>query len=347
MQPRNFVILAAIAGVSLGLATAALLVQDRPLASTVLDQPLVPGLAAKINDVVRIETTGPGGGAALERHGDDGWTVAEKNGFAADRQAVVGLLRRLSDLRIVEAKTALPDRLARLDLEDPGRPGAQSQRVVLKNAAGQTIEDLVLGKRAFGVLGPGRSGTYVRLTDQSQAWLTDADITLPGAPTDWISTDVIDIPQDRVKLVSLEPQDGVLVTTSRESVQAAEFDLAGVPAGEKADQAKLTELAQLFSPLALIDIRPVAEIAFYEAPQKARLETFDGLSVVFTWISLPDASWIRLDTVTAADTATQDVKDEAAEIAKRTSGWAFHVGGYVTDELGKKLPDLLVKPDAS
>jgi hypothetical protein len=119
MQPRNFVILAAIAGVSVGLAAAALMAQDHPLTSTSLDQPLAPGLAPRINDVVRIEISGPDGAATLERHEGDGWTVAEKNGFAADERAVVTLLRKLGELRIVEAKTALPDRLPRLELGGP------------------------------------------------------------------------------------------------------------------------------------------------------------------------------------------------------------------------------------
>ncbi len=347
MQPRNFTILAAITGVSLVLAGAALLVQDRPLTSTSLDQPLAPGLAPKINDVVRIEISGPEGAATLERHEGDGWTVAEKNGFAADDRAVVGLLRKLSDLRIVEAKTALPDRLPRLDLGDPAAPDARARRVVLKDAAGQTIEDLVVGKRSFGVFGPGRAGTYMRFGDQNQAWLTDSEITLPTAVEDWISSDVIDLAADRVKLVSLEPPDGVLVTTSRASPTAAQFDLAGVPAGRQADQAKLDELAQVFAQLTLLDVRPVAEVAFYEAPERVRVETFDGLTVVCTWISLPDASWLRVDTVTAGETASPEVKAEAERIAKRTSGWAFHIGGYVTEQLGQKLDDLLVKPEQS
>ena len=347
MQPRNFIILAAVAGISLGLATAALIAQDRPLTTSSLDQPLTPGLAGKVNDVVRIEASGPDGSATLERHVGEGWTVAEKGGFPADDAAVVGLLRKLSELRIVEAKTALPERLARLQLEDPTKPGAQSGRIVLKDAAGRTIEDLVIGKRAADATGSGQSGTYVRLNGQSQAWLTDADLAHSTAAADWIATDVIDIARNRVKLVSLEPDNGVLVTTSRASPDAASFDLAGVPAGESADQAKLDELAAVFSPLTLIDIKPVAEVAFHQAPQKARVETFDGLSVQFTWISLPDASWLKVDTAAAAPGASKEVQDEASRIAKRTSGWAYHVGGYVTEELGKKLADFLVKPDAS
>jgi Domain of unknown function (DUF4340) len=218
---------------------------------------------------------------------------------------------------------------------------------VLKDAAGATIQDLVVGKRAFGVFGPGRAGTYVRLGDQNQAWLTDTEIALPTTIEDWISSDVIDLASNRVKLVSLEPQDEVLVTTSRASPDAAQFDLAGIPAGRVADQSKLDELAQVFSQLTLLDVRPVAEIAFYDAPERVRVETFDGLTVVFTWISLPDASWMRVDTVTAADSASPEVKAEAERIAKRTSGWAFHVGGYITEQLGQKLDDLLVKPEES
>jgi hypothetical protein len=347
MQPRNFVILAAIAGISVGLATAALVVSDAPLTSTSLNRPLAPDLAAKVNDVVRIEISGPDGRTTLERHEGRGWTVAEKKGFAADQRAVVTLLRKLGELRIVEPKTALPERLARLELEDPAGESARSRRVVLQEAGGQPVADLVVGKRAFGVFGPGRAGTYVRLADESQAWLSDGDLTPSGDPDEWIDSDIVDLSADRVKLVSLEPQDGVLITTSRTSPDDANFDLAGVPAGQVADQAKLTELSQLFAQLTLMDVRPVAEIAFYAAPQRVRVETFDGLTVVFTWLSQPDASWLRVDTVTAADTASQEVKDEAARIAAHTSGWAFEVGGYVTEQLGQKLDDLLEQPDES
>ena len=347
MQPRNFVILAAIAGISVGLATAALVVSDAPLTSTSLNRPLVPDLATRINDVVRIEISGPDGQTTLESHEGRGWTVAEKRGFAADQRAVVTLLRKLGELRIVEAKTALPERLARLELEDPASESARSHRVVLQEAGGQPVADLVVGKRAFGVFGPGRAGTYVRLAEESQAWLSDGDLTALSDPDEWIESDIVDLDADRVKLVSLEPQDGVLVTTSRTTPDDADFDLAGVPAGRVADQAKLTELSQLFTQLTLMDVRPVAEIAFYEAPQRVRVETFDGLTLVFTWLSQPDASWLRVDTVAAADTASQEVKDEAARIAAHTSGWAFQVGGYVTEQLGQKLDDLLEDHDQS
>ena len=39
--------------------------------------------------------------------------------------------------------------------------------------------------------------------------------------------------------------------------------------------------------------------------------------------------------------------NEAARIAAHTSGWAFQVGGYVTEQLGQKLEDLLERPDES
>lgn len=347
MQPRNFVILAAVAGLSLGLAGAALLMQDRPSSSSTLDQPLAPSLSSKINDVARIEVSGPDGTATLERREGRGWVVLEKGGFAADERAIVALLRKLSELRIVEAKTALGDRLPRLELEDPTKAGAKSRSVVLKDAAGQLLDSLVVGKRAFGIFGAGRTGTYVRLANSTQAYLTDSEIELPTGVIEWMSTDIIDLAEDRVKLVSLEPEGGVLVTTSRASSEAAEFDLAGIPAGRVADQTKLSELSRVFSQLSLIDIRPVAEVAFYEAPQRVRVETFDGLTVGLTWISLPDASWIRVESVTANDAAPPEVKEEAARLLVRTNGWAFHVGSYITEQLGQKLDDLLVNPSAS
>lgn len=347
MQPRNFLALAAIAGVSVCLAAAALVFQDRPMSSTSLDQPLAPGLAPRINEVVRIEVSGPEGAASLERREAGNWVVAEKDGFAADDRAVVTLLRRLGELRIIEAKTALPDRLARLELEDPAAPDARSRRVVLKDAAGQPVEDLVVGKRAFGVLGAGRTGTYVRFADQSQAWLTDAEIVLPSSVDEWISSDVVDLEAERVKLISLEPEDGVLVTTSRAGPEIPTFDLAGIPYGRIADQAKLDELAQVFSPLSLIDVQPLAGVFFPSSASRVRVETFDGLMLVLTWVSLPDASWLKVDSVSATETASAQVQEEAARIAARTSGWAFHVGGYVTEQLGQKLDDLVTRREDS
>ncbi|HEX2524769.1 MAG TPA: DUF4340 domain-containing protein [Geminicoccus sp.] len=347
MQPRNFTILVAITGVSVVLAAGALLIQDRPLTSTALNQLLAPDLAARINDVGRIQVIGSEGAVTVERREAGNWVVVEKGGFAADEKAVLTLLRKLGELRVVEAKTALPERLPRLELEDPKVPEAKSHGLVLQDQAGTPIASLVVGKRAFGMFGPGQTGTYVRFADASQAYLTDSEITLPAGATEWISSEVIDLPEDRVKLVSLEPENGVLVTASRASADAPAFDLAGIPTGQAADQAKLGELARLFSQLSLLDVRPAAEVAFYEAPQRVRVETFDGLTVVFTWLSLPEASWLKVDTVTAADTAAPEVKEEAARIAARTEGWAFHVGGYITEQLSQKLDDLLVKPEES
>ena len=58
---------------------------------------------------------------------DQGWSLAEKAGYPIDPAKVRDLALALANLQLVEAKTADPKRLERLELGEPGTDGATSR----------------------------------------------------------------------------------------------------------------------------------------------------------------------------------------------------------------------------
>ena len=88
------------------------------------DTPLLPALQEAINDVASVAVTTADGTVTLER-GEGGWTLAEKAGYAARADRVRTLLFELRDARVLEQKTANPDRFTRLGLDRTGRRGLE------------------------------------------------------------------------------------------------------------------------------------------------------------------------------------------------------------------------------
>ena len=163
------------------------------------------GLLDRLNDVQTIKVTGGGQTLTMTRTADGKWQLAERGGYPADYKKARELALGLASLQLVEAKTAKADRLARLELGDPAKPDAKSHQVDLLDKDGKTLATAIVGKTKYGLYGGGRSGVYVRRGGEDQAWLAAGELSVPSSPTDVVSRDIIDIPQDEIGRVTLGP----------------------------------------------------------------------------------------------------------------------------------------------
>ena len=77
---------------------------------------MFPELLDRLNDVREIRITMPAGKLTVTAT-DQGWSLAEKAGYPIDPAKVRDLALALANLQLVEAKTADPKRLERLELE--------------------------------------------------------------------------------------------------------------------------------------------------------------------------------------------------------------------------------------
>jgi hypothetical protein len=384
MSPRNFVILAGATAVSLALAIGAIVGRDVPVTAQPAATALFPGLIDRANEVRTVRVTGPDARTITLEAGEQGWKLKEKGGYPVKAEEVRKLVLGLAGLQLVEAKTAQPDRLQRLELEDPaGGKDAKSRLIELLAQDGQPVASAVVGKSKPGLYGGGRSGVYVRRAGEAQSWLAAGSLELPGDGLDLAERQVVDFPMTRIARVTLGLGGPSPIRIHRPDTDTLPYDVdAAPPEGREIDRDKVEQVAGSLGLLTFQDVKPVAGLALPPDARRTRYETFDGLAVEVTaarigegdaaerWVTLSVAA---LDPATAAapspaappageqvagtaqpagDTAAQPAEkpaaERAAELDARVRGWAYKVSPYVGDRLGADLEALLAdRQDAS
>jgi hypothetical protein len=357
MSPKGFAVLAAATALSLGLAAWAVTARDVPLAASRQAEPMFAGLLDRLNDVQTIKVTGGGQTLTMTRTADGKWQLAERGGYPADYKKARELALGLASLQLVEAKTAKADRLARLELGDPAKPDAKSHQVDLLDKDGKTLATAIVGKTKYGLYGGGRSGVYVRRGGEDQAWLAAGELSVPSSPTDVVSRDIIDIPQDEIGRVTLGADGPAPIVAAKADRNAPSYALEPPPPeGRKADEEKVNRLAGTLSSLTMQDVKPIAEVTFPPDAPKARFETWDGIDVDVRAATTGDGDkaehWMSF-TVAAGEPlapapvpaegqpAPKPAPERAAELKSRLDGWAFKLSEYMAGRIGWKMYDLL------
>lgn len=361
MSPYSFLVLLGATAISVGLATSAVMSRDVPVTARPGGERFAPALMDRANDVREVRITGPGAAKITVRAEGDGWRVVEKGNFPAKPAEVRKLVLQLANLEVVEAKTALPERLPRLELEDPGKDGTKSRLVELLGEGGAPVTAAVVGKTRFGLYGGGRSGIYVRHADAPQAWLAGGSLELPSDALDLVDSEVIDVPVADVARVTLgvgaEP---IVVHRAETGTQNFTVD-AAVPEGRELDPVKVEEVAGMLGALSMQDVKPAAGLTLPPDVRRSRVETFDGLAVEVTVARSGEGDaaehWVQLaasatepapPAAAAAKEGAVPPAERATELNRRVQGWAFKVQPYLGDRFGASLDALLAeKPPAS
>ncbi|MEQ8659812.1 MAG: hypothetical protein RLW62_03250, partial [Gammaproteobacteria bacterium] len=125
-------------GRTLGLALVTLVViagawkvtQDKAPQTEVSRSQLYAGLLDRLNDIERVRLTNGDTETVLARAGER-WLLASKDGYPADGSAVRRAVLQVAGLRVVEPKTASPERYARLGVQDVDADGADGTLVEL------------------------------------------------------------------------------------------------------------------------------------------------------------------------------------------------------------------------
>ncbi len=370
MSLRAFLALLAVTVASVALAAWAVATRDVPVTTLALDRPFLPDLASKVEQVAEI-TVRTAERTMTARRTDGGWVLAEAADYPVDPEQVRGIVLGLAEMRLLEAKTDNPDRLARLELEPLDREGAKSRLVTLRDADGNVLAEVVLGKRKFSLYGPGKAGMYVRLADSNQAWLADRAIEVPDEPLDWLERKILELPKEQIAEAVLQPGTADAAILRRTNPEQEEFVMVGLPAGRELDQEKVGRLTGAFGTMSMLDIAAADGKEGLEPRGRAIFRTFDGPEVevaVSTVGEGDDAEWWialavregapRRPAAQPAATGTESTDDasggekaeapaklDVAALQKSFAGRIFKVSRYVAERFAWKAEDLL-KPVA-
>ena len=329
MKRRTLAILGGAAAVAVG--GAILLTPDGTEAPPPSQAVLAfPNLAARLPSVARLEVLKHDSALVVVRSGDN-WVLPSKADYPVRPERVRELLTGLTELRLVEQRTANPEMLERLGLEDPARPGATSQHLRLLDANGGVVAELILGRRRVRTQGNLPEAIYVRRVGENQSWLAEGRISADADPQLWLDRDVVNLPRERVRRVTIRREGEPELVLTRPGEADAQLAITTPAEAPAVDETSIDEVGRGFEFLTFLDVRREAEVPG-ESLGEGHFELTDNLAIRVRVHKQGEAVWVIL--VAEGDA-------EAARLNARWRGWAFQVGPWKEKAFVPRIADLV------
>jgi len=349
MNQRALIIVAAIAA---GFVALVLFTGESTDSPATLRELLLPELQAQLENVDQVNIVGPGGQAiATLQKSAQGWTVLERDGYAADLGKIRTLLLALAEARTLEGKTSDPAYYDRLGVQSVTASDATGIGVSARY--GSTVSPLV-------ILGDdvGDSYRYARRDDQARSFLIDRSPEVPRDTAQWLVTDIVDIRGTRIQRVTVSHADGEQVVISKATAGQSNFDVADVPEDRELLYPGVANV--IGNSLRELKLEDVAALGADPAAAETVTEfkTFDGLVVTVRATTQGDQSWLSFeasfDTEQAVEFASEavdeplagadagpDPRQEAELINSRVASWRYRIPSHQHDQMTRRMADLL------
>ena len=329
----------AAAVIVLVLVVAALWVGTRDRSDKVVSSLLYPGLAEQVKTAERVQFYTAGDQLALDltRSGDR-WSVAQREGYAADVGKVGVLLQNVAELRILEAKTTDAAHYGTLGVEDLTTPTAQGVRVVITGSGNTELANLIVGKPASG-----REATYVRKAGDAASWLVNR-LPVARTPGAWISPLVFHVDTDRIQQATIKLAGKPDVVLTKAERTTPNFAISGKPL---ANPSAANGVAAGLIAVEADDVQRSAALADRPPAARATYRMFDGLELELRGWVIDGNHWLAVvpsfnpqlanryanderpeNTSTAFWRTPEQAKQEAERIGERVNGWAYRVPSY-------------------
>lgn len=309
MRAKAVGILAVVTGAAvLGAAIAYSSRSAERVAESGSGEELFPNLSDRVNDVSRLVIEKGSDRLELERRGES-WVIASKGGYPAKFETVKKTIMQVSELRSVEPKTARAELHSRIGVQDPGE-GAESMRVSLDGAAGETLASVIVGQRTWQ---GGKSHVYVRKGGEPQSWLAEGTIDADASVLTWTDRELLRLDQSRIRSVTVIHPDGTSYTLSRPDSTQRNFTLENPPEGRSlTSESAGNPIATNLSYLGLSDVMASSEGTLdFTGAVEATYRTFDGLVVTVRTIETEDLkTWAE---ISASVELPEDAAGESAE----------------------------------
>jgi hypothetical protein len=277
-----------------------------------------------VNDVTAILLSGPDGRVSLER-GELGWGVTERSAYPTDFERVSALILKMSDLEALQSVPVAEADYGALSLRTQGADIPREEagtRVELKNAAGQTLAAIVLGKTHTtapeGIrpeIGGTASGRYVMpVAGGGNAYLVSETFSdLQTNPSAWI--DKAFVRPGMPRRVEVKSKDGSWVL--QREVPGGQWTMEGLRKNQSLDMSKAMSIDSMFTGMAVADVPDGPDDArlkpLQDNPVIVTADTFEGIRYVLT-IGRGDGDNLP---VSVAAEALPDEAEPASEEAKK------------------------------
>lgn len=344
MTSKSLTILGSLAVVLIGVAL--LMSQPDKSGQSNEGQHFFPGLMEKVNDVSELIVTAQTGTITIMRKGES-WTVKEKHNYPANmekiRESVVGL----GELKILEAKTKKPELYKKLGLEDIEAEGSVSTGVTLKDDAGGTMADAIVGKQQPSKGSLGQDEVYIRKPGDPQTWLVLGKFSVEKIPSEWLDKDFLEIEPKRVRRVNITHPGNAKLTLEKQNPDGSDFTVVNLPDGKEVQsQFAVNNVVSTVTSLLLDDVKPQSEVSFDDkAAVTATFQTFDGLEGTVKLLRKDEKSYVKVSAAFNADLIWKSEPKENSETDKE--GEEKNADGKNTEKKKADKPKpSKIKPEA-
>jgi hypothetical protein len=318
-----------------------------------------PKLVEHINEVAVIEIASKGERFTVIGEGST-WGVVEKNNYAVPRATIRNFILSLSELRLVEPKTAMADRYQRLEIADIDQEDGAGIGVTLMDKSGTVLADAIIGRRKYFLYVDGRGGTYLRRAGEAQSWLAEGEMDFDGRSKDWMERLTFEVDLAIVRRITITQPTGAKLQIEKATAEDEHFAVEGAPD----DRALKTEteadrLAQVVQKFEFADVLPADQKALEGAMHRAVYTSFDGTRIRFQVMTDPEPEdkkpnltvdpirWAIISADVGPD-VTDDTREAATALADRinavTNGWIFQLEDLDGRRTTKALLDLYKQP---
>ena len=345
MTPRTVAILMLCAIVSVGAAVYGGTQRVNFEDSNFEGQRLFPELLDKAGSVAEIAITQNGKTMTFDMK-DGKWSLRESDGYPVHGNLPAKVIFSLANMELLEQKTAIPARFEKLQLRDPSDSESKAQKVVMKDAGGTVLAELIVGRANTFLPTTTAGGMYVRRPGEDQAWLVRGLVDIGVEPRDWLQRDIVDIKPERIAHVEVTQPDGEKLIVEPSKDAKGEFAFANMPAGMvlKSEYAP-RNIAALLGGFVLNDVRRSEHVQL--DPAEAYVSDFtstDGISVELRIWSKDESQYMTVEASYIGSDPASDAAKQASGIAARTQGWTYIIPEYQYQQVAKKMSDMIEKP---
>ncbi len=299
--------------------------------------------------------------------------MVERDGFPVRFEMAKEALVQLAGLRVRERKTSKAENYATLGVTDEPAAGTETRHVTVRAADATTLVDLIVGKsrQTKGMESPGH---YVRRAGEPTAWLVEGDLKLATKRNDWTETQVLDLPVDRVRRVTITHPEKRPVVVSKTDPKQQLFALHDAPAGYEArSSAVISSIGGLLLDVRFDDVAAVKRIDGLVPRTIVEVQTFDGLVATLEQYDVKEKNFVKFDfafnpdLVYAAPAAGEpaaavqpdapqaaapaapaptikpasEVQAEIETLQEKTAPWVYALPDYKARIIDKQMEDLI------
>ena len=186
------------------------------------------------------------------------WVIEKKYNYLADFSLINQLVNNLKTAKVGRSFESSADAMSRLGLQPPEKTDVEDEdkgiRISLKNAKGDVLADVIIGKTRELTAGSG--GHYIMPTKGNTIYLVDKKFEDIGkTDLDWIEKNVLDIKEDEIEKVVCYPlnEDKILYTLKRPEKGKPPL-LVDMAKAAELNPSKVDDVMTALEPLSIDDI---------------------------------------------------------------------------------------------